>query len=125
MSISIKSNPRLWNSIKQKFIRGSKGGIPGKNSARKMQMAVKEYKKRGGKYVGSKSRSNSMVKWTREDWGYINSKKKSGRYLPKKVRLSLSKREKSRENRKKGSRKGKKIKYSPSVLNKMRKLGIF
>ena len=35
-------------------------------SARKAQMAVEEYKEGGG-YVGSKSESNSLVKWTEED----------------------------------------------------------
>ena len=30
-------------------------------------MAVEEYKREGGGYVGSKSESNSLVKWTEED----------------------------------------------------------
>jgi hypothetical protein len=46
---------------------GGKGGRPGQWSARKAQMAVEEYKREGGGYVGSKSESNSLVKWTEED----------------------------------------------------------
>ena len=43
-TIAIKSNPKLWEEVKNKVIRGSKGGPPGKSSARKMQIAVAEYK---------------------------------------------------------------------------------
>lgn len=127
MSIAVKSNPKLWKQIKEKFIKGNKGGLPGTNSARKMQMAVQEYKKRGGGYIGKLSAKNSMKKWTKEEWGYISPNKKSqrGRYLPRKVRMSLTSSEKKRENRKKGSKKGMRIKYSESVKRKMRKLNIF
>lgn len=124
MSISIKSNPTLWEKIKKKYIRGNKGGLPGTNSARKMQMAVKEYKQKGGKYLGKISPKNSMRKWTREDWGYISGNKR-GRYLPRKVRLSLTPEEKKRENRRKGTKKGVRIRYSESLKKKMRKLKIF
>jgi len=119
--IARKSNPGLWEKIKNKYIRGSKGGYPGKNSARKMQMAVRDYKKKGGKYIGGSRKSTSLSKWTREDWGYINSRSKTGRYLPKNIRRRLTSREKKRENRLKGSKKGKWIPYSPSVRRKMRK----
>ena len=47
--------------------RGRQGRRPGQWSARKAQMAVEEYKREGGGYVGSKSESNSLVKWTEED----------------------------------------------------------
>ena len=53
-SIAIKTNPKLWESIKLKWIRSDKAGVSGKNSARKMQLAAKEYKSRGGTYSGSK-----------------------------------------------------------------------
>lgn len=128
--IAIKTNKKLWESIKRKYIRGNKGGVAGKNSARKMQLAVKEYKSRGGRYSGSKKQT-SLYKWTKEKWNYINSrnkksrKKRSGRYLPEKVRKILSNKERSRENKLKGSRRGKRIPYSRSVLNKMRKSRIF
>ena len=126
-TIAIKSNPKLWEEVKNKVIRGSKGGPPGKSSARKMQIAVAEYKARGGGYKGKKSPRNSLVKWTKEKWDYISPKgrkSRSGRYLPEKVRKTLSPSEKKRENRLKGSRRGKWVRYSPSVTRKMRKAGI-
>ncbi len=124
-TIAIKSNPRLWEKIKNRVKRGSKGGLPGKWSARKAQLSVKLYKMYGGKYKGSKSSSNSLTKWTKEDWGYINSKKNKGRYLPKIVRSHLSARERLIENKRKGSKRGKWISYSKSVNKKMKKYNIY
>ncbi len=126
-TISIKSNPKLWESIKKKVKRSSKGGPSGKWSARKAQLAVKEYKSRGGKYKGKKSRTNSLRKWTREDWGYVkgsNPKKRRGRYLPRVVREHLTPSERRSENRRKGSKRGKWVSYSKSVSKKMRKYKI-
>jgi hypothetical protein len=120
----VRSNPNLWESIKNKWIRGSKAGSPGKISARKMQLAVQEYKRRGGRYIGGSKQKTSLAKWTREDWGYVGKPRKS-RYLPAKVRKSLSPREKRIENRRKGSRLGKWVPYSSSVKRKMKKLRIF
>jgi len=50
---------------------------------------------------------------------------KRGRYLPEKVRKSLTSREKKVENKLKGSKRGKKVSYSASVAKKMRKLKIY
>ena len=125
--IAIKSNPKLWEEIKNHIKRGSKGGPPGKWSARKAQLSVAEYKKRGGKYKGSKSKINSLTKWSREKWDYINPtsrKTKKGRYLPEVIRKSLSKKEKKIENRRKGSKRGKWISYSKSVSKKFKKYKI-
>ena len=69
---SIKTNPTLWDEIKLEVIRSTKGGPSGKWSARKAQRAVSIYKARGGGYVGQRSESNSLSKWSREKWGYIN-----------------------------------------------------
>jgi hypothetical protein len=126
--ISKKSNPKLWESVKKKVLKGSKGGPVGKWSARKAQLSVMEYKKRGGKYIGKKSKCNSLQKWGKEDWGYVkgsNPKKHKGRYLPKKVRESLSKKERNIENKRKGSKRGKWIPYSKSVSKKMKKYKIY
>jgi hypothetical protein len=70
----------------------------GKFSARAMQYAVALYKKRGGAYAGPKSSNNSLVKWTKEDWGYVGEPKHS-RYLPKKARESLTQGEKAATSR--------------------------
>lgn len=125
--IAVKSNPKLWESIKKKVMKGSKGGQPNKWSARKAQISVAEYKRRGGKYIGRKSRKNSLTKWSREKWDYISPKSrktKKGRYLPEVVRKHLSSREKRIENRRKGSRRGKWVPYSRSVSRKFRKYKI-
>ena len=126
--IAIKSNPKLWESVKKKWIRGSKGGPAGKISARKMQLAVKEYKSRGGKYKSSKPKTRtSLYKWTKEDWGYVSpklGKSRRGRYLPKIVRKSLTKKERSIENKRKGYKRGKWVPYSKSVTKKMHKYKI-
>lgn len=121
-------NKTLWARIKNKYHRGSSGGPAGVWSARKAQLAVKEYKSKGGKYPSTrKSPTNSLVKWTREDWNYIDEKHL--RYLPKSVRDKLSAKEKAIENKRKkkaiskSKKTGKivKAKYSKSVLLKMRR----
>ena len=126
--VSTKANPRLWESLKKKIIAGSKGGPKGKWSGRKAQMLVKAYKSRGGKFKGKKSSRNSLSKWSREKWDYISKsgrKSKRGRYLPEKVRRSLTPAEKRRENKKKGSKRGKWVSYSKSVNKKMKKHKIY
>jgi hypothetical protein len=125
--VATKSNPKLWERVKRQVTAGSKGGPRGKWSARKAQLAVKLYKSKGGSYKGRKSRNNSLRKWTKEDWGYINkkgSKSRRGRYLPLRVRKSLTPRERKIENRRKGSRRGQWVPYSKSVAKKMHKYGV-
>ncbi len=90
---SKKTDPKLWEKVKEDVTAGDKGGRPRQWSARKAQMAVQEYKKEGGGYAGSKSEDNSLVKWTEEDWGTKSGEKstKTGeRYLPKDARKALS-----------------------------------
>jgi Family of unknown function (DUF5872) len=88
-----KTDPKLWEKVKTEVTRGGKGGEPGQWSARKAQLAVQEYKKRGGGYLGPKSRDNSLNQWAGEDWGTKsggNSRETGERYLPKKARQALS-----------------------------------
>jgi hypothetical protein len=88
-----RTKPRLWNTIKQKVLRGSKGGLEGQWSARKAQLAVRMYKDRGGKYKGHKTQRNALHQWTIQKW-----RTKSGlpslltgeRYLPTKAIKSLT-----------------------------------
>ena len=95
------TKPGLRESIKNRILAGSKGGRPGQWSARKAQLVAQAYKKAGGGYSGSKtSKQKSLSKWTKEDWGTKSGKpstqgsKATGeRYLPKKARQSLSKKE--------------------------------
>lgn len=69
-----RTDEALWKRVVAEVTAGEKGGNPGQWSARKAQMAVQLYKKRGGGYVGRKSADNSLVKWTKQDW-----RTKSGR----------------------------------------------
>ncbi len=122
--IAIKTNPALWERVKRSITKGIKGGPSGKWSARKAQLAVKEYKRLGGSYKGKKQSSNSLTKWSREKWNYISpkgSKRKTGRYLPEVVRKHLSKKEKAFENKRKGSKRGQWVSYGSKVSSLMRK----
>lgn len=114
-----KTDPELWEKVKDEVTAGSKGGKKGEWSARKAQMAVAEYKKRGGGYKGEKDEHNSLHEWTEEDWG-TKSGRKSGesgeRYLPRKAREALTDGEYQRTTAKKraDSRKGKQHSAQPS-----------
>ena len=123
-SRAVKSKPKLWEEVYRKWLQGSKAGPAGKWNARKAMLATKEYQNRGGGYVGPKDPKNSLKKWEKEDWGYIDGDEKS-RYLPKAVRDQLSKKEKITERRLKNGQKGKIVSYSDSVNTKMRKAGIY
>jgi hypothetical protein len=117
-TIAVKSDPKLWAGIKKKWMNST----PDKTwNARKAMLAVQEYKRRGGTYIGKKQKNNSLKKWEREDWNYIDGNKNS-RYLPKKVRDKLTSKEKITETKLKMGKKGKKIPYSKSVLVKFRKI---
>lgn len=120
-TVAEKTDPELWKKIQQKWKRSSKGGAANEWNARKAQLAVLEYKRLGGKYKGSK-KGNSLVKWTKEDWGYIDDKP-GNRYLPKSVRDKLTSAEKRATNlqKKKATREGKQYApYSKSLIEKMR-----
>ena len=96
MSESAKrTDPELWERVKDEITRGDKGGDPGDWSARKAQMSVREYKRRGGGYdeSGPSQEETSLHAWTEADWG-TRSGEESGdtgeRYLPKRVRMLLT-----------------------------------
>jgi hypothetical protein len=118
-----KTDPKLWEQVKRRVTRSAKGGDPGEWSARKAQMAVQEYKKAGGGYVGKKKEDNSLRQWTKEDWGTRSGKasKKTGeRYLPKAAREKLSKEEYDRTTAKKraDTAKGKQFSAQPKDVAK-------
>jgi len=113
---STKSNPKLWAQAKAE----AKRRMGGKHSARAMQLAVKIYKKRGGRYKGKKSSSNKLKKWSKQDWGTSSGKKSSEtgeRYLPRAARKLLTKSQRAAGNRakRKATRAGKqRAKYTPA-----------
>lgn len=116
-----RTDPDLWETVKAEITAGAKGGRKGEWSARKAQMAVAAYKKRGGTYKDKPDVDNSLHQWTQEDWG-TKSGKKSGdtgeRYLPKAARDSLSNEEYRRTTaRKKADRaKGKQFSAQPEDI---------
>ena len=88
-----KTDPKLWEKVKEEVTEGDKGGKPGQWSARKAQAAVAEYKKEGGGYEGAKSKDNHLAQWTAEEWGTksgAESGKTGERYLPKDAREHLT-----------------------------------
>jgi Family of unknown function (DUF5872) len=113
-----RTNPELWNEVKDEVKRGSKGGEAGEWSARKAQLAVQEYKKRGGGYSGKKPSDNSLKRWTEEEWA-TKSGQPSGetgeRYLPKGAREALTDEEyrATTEKKREDSSKGKQFSPQP------------
>ena len=113
-----KTDPALWERVKKKVTKSSKGGKPGQWSARKAQMATQEYKKEGGDYEGAKSSDNHLTQWTDEEWD-TKSGRESGktgeRYLPKKARDKLTDAEYARSTAKKraDSAKGRQFSKQP------------
>ena len=93
MSTAERTDPDLWDKVKAEITEGSKGGRKGEWSARKAQLAVQQYKSRGGRYKGEKRADNDLKTWTDEDWGTKSGKRSRDtgeRYLPRKARQKLS-----------------------------------
>lgn len=95
----------------------------GKHSARAMQLAVQLYKKSGGGYSGKKSSSNSLSKWTKQDWKTSTGEPSEGkrRYLPAKAWKALSPGQKAATNKAKaaGDKKGKQFVPQPKSIAKL------
>lgn len=122
MSTAKKTNPSKWKAVVAKVKASAKGGDPGEWSARKAQLAVQEYKKSGGGYVGPKSSDNSLSKWTDQKWTTSDGSPSQGkkRYLPEKAWSSLSASEKAATNRAKaaGNAQGKQFVAQPKTVAK-------
>ena len=109
MAEAERTDPDLWETVKKEITDSDKGGEPGQWSARKAQMAVQEYKKRGGGYAddGPEQEETDLHQWTAEDWGTKSgedSLQSGERYLPKKVRMLLTEDEYARStSRKRGA----------------------
>lgn len=120
MSTATKSNPGLWKRIVSRVKSGSKGGDSGEWSARKAQIAVREYKKAGGGYRGAKSSSNSLSKWSKQQWTTSSGKPSEGkrRYLPKAAWKALSPAQRAATNKAKaaGNAKGKQFVSQPKNI---------
>jgi hypothetical protein len=85
------TKPDLRRKIKDELMQSDKGGEPGQWSARKSQMLVKEYEKRGGGYKNDEKdeAAKSLEQWTENDWqtseGTAEAEGAEGmaRYLPR------------------------------------------
>jgi Family of unknown function (DUF5872) len=118
-----RTDPKLWDKVKSEVTKRGKGGEPGQWSARKAQLAVQEYKKRGGGYIGGKPDDNQLKRWTDEDWGTKsgrNSRDSGERYLPKRARAELTDAEYARTSAKKraDTKSGKQFSAQPEDVAK-------
>lgn len=117
-----RTDEALWERIKKKVTGMATAGTDaGKWSARKAQLAVKMYKEAGGGYVGKKSGSNALVKWTKEDWTTKSGKpssKTGERYLPRKAIEALTDKEYKRTTtaKRKATAKGKQFSKQPKDI---------
>jgi len=98
-SVATKTDPQKWEAAKAE----AKAKMGGKHSARAMQLATQIYKKKGGGYSGSKptSSTNSLKKWTKQDWNWTGGDKPGqggrGVYLPKQKADRLRKTEEGKD----------------------------
>ncbi|MBL6080077.1 hypothetical protein JMJ56_18815 [Belnapia sp. T18] len=103
-STAKRTDPGLWDRVKHDVTESDKGGESGQWSARKAQMAVQEYKRRGGGYEGPQRADNNLHRWTGEDWQTGSGKRSRDtgeRYLPKEAHEDLSPAEYRRTSEKK------------------------
>lgn len=128
MSKSRYTKPKLRERIKNRIMRGNKGGRPGQWSARKSQMLALAYKRAGGGYRGGKSKAaKSLSKWSKQKWRTKSGKKSSEtgeRYLPSKAIKSLSAKEYAQTSAKKRKDKasGKQFSKQPkSIARKVKR----
>ena len=74
-------NKKLYEKVKDEIYKE----YP-KHSAYRSGLLVKEYKKRGGEYIGKKNDEKGLGKWFKEKWrsqdGKIGYKSKSDIYRP-------------------------------------------
>ena len=122
MSSAVKKDPAKWKRVVASVKAGTKGGDPGEWSARKAQLATKQYKDSGGSYVGPKKADNSLSKWSDQKWKTSDGSPSEGkkRYLPEKAWSSLSKSEVAATNKAKatGNAKGKQFVAQPKSIAK-------
>ena len=122
VTVSTKLDPAKWARAKAR----AKAKMGGKHSARAMQLATKYYKDAGGRYKGSKKKSNKLSKWTKQKWKTKSGKPSSQtgeRYLPEKAIASLSPKEyaATTEAKRKGTTAGKQYVKQPKKIAKKTK----
>ena len=100
------TRPDLREKLKEEIKASDKGGKKGQWSARKSQMLVQEYERKGGGYKGDKDeRQRSLEEWTAEDWQTISGSADAARgqemhrYLPAKAWALLTESERKKAQR--------------------------
>ena len=119
----MRNNEALWEKVKKEITAGDKGGDPGTWSGRKAQMAVLEYKRRGGTYSGPKPK-DGLTAWTKQDWTTKSGKpsRETGeRYLPRKAIEHLSPAQYAATTRAKreGMKKGQQFVPQPDIISEI------
>ena len=115
-----RRDPKLWESSKKRACTVAKMC---KHSARKMQWAVRDYKRRGGGYREHKRASNKLVQWTKQRWRTHSGKTSDGvrRYLPDEAWSKLTPDQIRRTNasKRRGFRQGKQWVKQPRDVAKV------
>lgn len=128
------TKPKLREKIKEELKNSTKGGKKGKWSARKSQLLVQEYEKKGGGYKQDENNkeASSLKEWTDQEWqtkeqeGRARKNGQMKRYLPKKVWDNLSEKDKKEAEKLKveADKKGKhKVKWTPAIKKAFEKAG--
>jgi hypothetical protein len=119
-----RTNPALWerivHQVKSEQVAGT---LAGEWSARKAQVAVKRYKEAGGRYIGQKSESNSLVKWDEQHWTTKSGQPShvtGERYLPQKAieHLSASEYAQTTAAKRRGMAEGKQFVPQPASIRR-------
>lgn len=127
------TRPKLREQIKEELKQSDRGGRRGQWSARKSQLLVKEYERRGGGYRDEANReaATSLHEWTEQEWqtaGGDASAEHRGRmqrYLPKEVweRLTPKQREQAQRSKREAERRGeRRAKWPAAVARVMRQV---
>ena len=115
-----RTDPRLWDSSKE---RACSVGRMCAHSARKMQWAVRDYKRRGGEYTSPKRSSNNLVRWTKQRWRTHGGTPSNGvrRYLPDAAwsRLSPDQVRRTNASKRRGFTHGRQWVKQPSDIAKL------
>ncbi|RXH55499.1 hypothetical protein [Granulicella sibirica] len=123
------TDPALREKIKQKLMKGDKGGKPNQWSARKAQLVASEYKAEGGEYKHERSESQQHLKdWGDEKWHTTDGKpaiqeKSTSRYLPDKAwdKLTPAEQKATDAKKKRASKTGKQFVPNTEKAKKARK----
>lgn len=117
--VAHKTDKALWRRSRERAC--TEAGLCA-HSARKMQWASRDYKRRGGRYSGPRSRDNRLVAWTRQSWRTHTGAPSRGRlrYLPSEAWARLSPRQIARTNaaKRRGTRRG--AQYVPQPADVVR-----